>query len=395
MARFNWLGKLGLGTTVAGAGVAAGAVTVASQVGPDDTIGGGLETAARTAMEPMARAEALANFESIWSTIEQIFKAIAVATGGSLGGTVMNYARTMQGLDPIGRNSDGRIDLNKIDTIDHTGNPPSTPGATPVGPEGSAPQATEASMLSADTLLPLAAMGPVALGGKYAYDAYKNANSPDGLMKRAISAEAAGKTDRAADLLDRAADAETRAGKVASIADDLPRLSSRFGKVAAVGLLAAGGAYALTSTDAEASTDSPETVAASEPGFFESAFQTVASFGTGVTSGVLSIPEGVYDLADKYLAWGYLPGDENANGTSEVIYDGARTVGIDIDNHQTAAALGELASIAVPVAGVAGAFTKASSVTRIIGATERVSDVAGTYELGKIGVNIAATRLGL
>jgi|GEM_PF-6755895 len=128
----------------------------------------------------------------------------------------------------------------------------------------------------------------------------------------------------------------------------------------------------------------PETIVAANPesGFWTNTFQSAAAFTTGVVSGVASIPEGVYDSAD-WLAFGYLPGDHETNSTSEAVIAGAEFIGVDVQNHQTALGIGELASIAVPVGGVAAAFSKTSRVTQSIRAAESVSDTVGTFQLGQ------------
>lgn len=402
MARFDWLkklssngGKLGAAGVAGAVGVGAVGTAASSLIGADGKGGSFFEDAMRTPVELGARTGVLGKFEGIWSTIEQIFKAIVVATHGSFGGDVMNFSRKMQGLDPIGRNANGKIDLNQIKTINHTTDSPSTSGKTP-SPDGKggSPSPTEASVLGSN---PLAAAGTLgALGvGKLAYD---RANTPEALLKRALNAEAAGKTAKMETLLERGAAAESRAaGTVADTVEDVakhaPRVSGKFGKAAlAIGLIGSG-AVALDASQAKAETE--EAVDSSSKGFWSNAFQTAAAFTVGVGTGLASIPEDLYDMADKHVARGYLPGDENASGTRDTLYAGAEMAGVDLKSHQTALAGGELASIFIPVAGVAGAVAKSERIVKGVTVAEKASDGLGLLDLGSTGAQIAKQTLNL
>ncbi len=209
---------------------------------------------------------------------------------------------------------------------------------------------------------------------------------------------------RAAAPAAAAAAAEAAAGAtapaIAAAAAGAPHARGKFGAAVTLGLglITAGAITGLTAGEAEAApaptpdgTSAPVPASVEAPAqesnsWFYNAFQSAATFATGVVTGVAAIPEDLYDAADHYIAQGYLPGDENQSGTRDAIYSGAEAVGIDIENHQGAAALGELSSIFIPVAGVVGAASKGVRATQVVGAirsAERVSDGLGLYDAGR------------
>lgn len=363
--RFSRLLGSGAGGVAATSAIALGVGGVGAALGPDGTAGGLVETAMRAGGEPAARANVAIRFEGIWKTIEEIFKAIAVATGGQFGGGIMNFSRRMMGLEPIGRNAEGNIDLAQIDTIHHDAAP--TAGA-PSGPSGSNP---DYSLATTGATAALAAGGTVLAA---------NAARPSlGLPKlggRFTTAAVLAATLGAGTL-----------GATAVLAEEAPTSGTPVAAAAGQDELA-GGAGADTLVASIPSTDVSEI--AENHGFFYNAFQTAAAFGTGVVSGVASIPEGLYDGLDG-LTGDYLPGSAYENSTSTAIVSAAEYIGVDVENNQGALAVGEIASIAIPVAGVAGAFAKSAGAVRAITAAERTSDTIGMVQLG----SAIAPRLGL
>ncbi len=396
MSRFSRLGKLGAGLGVGGVltsvATGIGGVLAGSWFGGDNKVGETLEDANRAVGEPLARANTEVAFEGFWSKIEQILKAIVVATGGEWGGGLMNYTRKMQGLEPIARNQDGNIDLNGIKTIYHgpETTTPTAPGAT--DPSSTNPVTPIQASILGDN--PLIAGGILATAATTAVVA--NRSTPSALMDRALKAEAVGDLERSERLFEKAAAAE------------MPRFSGRFAKAASLAaMLGLGAATTALADEAPVSPEAaapvtsatvaavpaptiasiPETVVPQaepkEHGFWSNAFQTAASFGTGVVSGVASIPEGLYDSVDS-ITGDYLPGSATTNSTSNAVIAAANYVGVDTENHQNAIAIGELASIAVPVAGVAGVFAKSARAVETVATLERTSDVVSTVQLGQM-----------
>lgn len=375
MARFaglsRWAGTAGKAGAAGVAGTAAvgvGALGVGAALGPDGSVGGVLEDGMRAAGEPAARANIAIKFEGIWATVEQIFKAIAVATGGGLGGGIMNYARQMQGLEPIGRNAEGKIDLAQIDSIHNSAAPAS-------GGPGEGPQ-QDGGISGTDLALTGGASALAAGGTVLAANAMRTTSGLPSLGGRFTRAAVVAATLGAGTL-----------GATAALAEEAPTSGTPIAAGAGQAELT-GSAAADTLVASIPPTDVSEI--AENNGFFYNAFQTAAAFGTGVVSGVASIPEGLYDGLD-YLTGDRLPGDAYENSTSAAIISGAEYIGVDVENNQGALAVGEIASIAIPVAGVAGAFAKSTGAVRAIAAAERTSDTIGVVQLG----SAVAPRLGL